>query len=76
MNLNEILSELHDESALLLLSRIKDGTATAAEIGQAINLLKHNNIQAPANNKPINSLLDSLPEFDEPEDAEGTAWLN
>lgn len=64
MNLNEILADLHDGTAKLLLERIEDGTATAAEIGQAINLLKHNNIQAPVTNNNMSSLLDSLPDFD------------
>lgn len=48
MDLSEILSGLHTKTAELLLKKIESGEASAAEIAQAIALLKHNNITATA----------------------------
>ncbi|WP_444957609.1 hypothetical protein [Microbulbifer sp. ZKSA002] len=55
--LQELLEQLHDEAARTLLERLKGGKATAAEIAQAINLLKHNGIQCDS--KP-GSILDEI----------------
>lgn len=46
MDLLAALEELHVESIRLLAKRIKDGSATASDIAQAVALLKHNNISA------------------------------
>ena len=44
----ELLGQLHDMVTKELLRRIESGEATAADIGQAIKLLKDNNIEAIA----------------------------
>lgn len=46
MDLQQLLGTLHSKTAELLLGRIDSGEASAAEIAQAIALLKHNNITA------------------------------
>jgi hypothetical protein len=44
----DALNALHAEVAKTLTARIKDGTATAADIQAAIKFLKDNNIEALA----------------------------
>jgi hypothetical protein len=65
--LNDILGDIQIELAGLVLKRIKDGTATAADLQVARGLLRDNNIQAiPSANPNLMRLAHSLP-FDEPE---------
>ncbi len=64
--LTDILEALHTDVAKLLAERIKDKSATASEIAQAINLLKHNNIQEVIKpDSPLGNLLKQIPEFKE-----------
>jgi ABC-type Zn uptake system ZnuABC Zn-binding protein ZnuA len=64
----ELLGLLHDAVAQDLLTKIKDGTATPAEISTAVKFLKDNGIEAvAAENSKLKNLADSLPEFDEEE---------
>jgi len=56
------LSDILDESAKLLLAKIKDGTATAADLNVARALLKDNGINAiPTKTNGLGGLADSLP---------------
>lgn len=69
---SEVLGRLHELVAKELTRRIERGEATAADIGQAIKLLKDNNITAiPTGDnglgKLVGSLKDRLP-FTEVED--------
>ncbi len=57
----ELLGELHSLVATELTRRIQSGEATAADIAQAIKLLKDNNISAiPTDNNPLGKLVDNL----------------
>lgn len=58
-----MLDELHEQTGLLLLQRIRNGEATAAEIGAAIKFLKDNGAtyDVITSDSPISNLLDSLP---------------
>lgn len=57
------LGELHSLVATELTRRIQSGEATAADIAQAIKLLKDNNISAiPTDNNPLGKLVDNLKE--------------
>ena len=57
----ELLGELHGLVATELTRRIQSGEATAADIAQAIKLLKDNNISAiPTDNNPLGKLVDNL----------------
>lgn len=59
----ELLGELHSLVATELTRRIQSGEATAADIAQAIKLLKDNNISAiPTDNNPLGKLVDNLKE--------------
>lgn len=65
--LTDILGDIQIELAGLVLQRIKDGTATAADMQVARGLLRDNNIQAiPQANPNLMRLADSLP-FDDVE---------
>lgn len=58
----ELLDDLHGALASTLLKRIKEGTATAADLNVARAMLKDNNVeQAAVPGSPIRSLADSLP---------------
>lgn len=57
-NLEELLAELHGEVIKTLLNRIKSGEASAQEIAQAINILKHDNIQLSKENDPAMQALE------------------
>ncbi len=58
------LSELHKELAKTLLKRVKDGTATAADLSVARQFLKDNGIEAvPREGKPLGELAKNLPQF-------------
>jgi hypothetical protein len=58
-----MLDELHEQTGLLLLQRIRNGEATAAEISAAIKFLKDNGAtyDVITSDSPISNLLDSLP---------------
>jgi len=64
----ELLGLLHDAVAQDLITKIKNGTATPAEISTAVKFLKDNGIEAlPTENSKLEKLANSLPEFDEEE---------
>ena len=67
----EVLGELHDMVAQVLLSKLQSGEATPAEINAAIKFLQNNNIEAAmAQEDPaLQKLIASLPKFDD-EDGE------
>lgn len=57
---------MHAALADALMKRIKDGTATAADLSVARQFLKDNAIQAdPVKGSPLGNLADSLPHFDD-----------
>lgn len=59
-------NELHGEIAKQLTKRIKDGTATAADIAVAVKFLKDNGITAtPVPKSPLGNLADELPTFED-----------
>jgi len=61
----QVLKDIQVETAKLLLARIKDGTATAADLSVARNILKDNGIQAkPVEGSPLGNLASSIPTFD------------
>lgn len=67
MRLDEILEELHSETAKTLLDRIKTGDATAADLSVARQFLKDNGIDSVAfKDSPVSNLAAVLP-FDDPE---------
>lgn len=45
-NLNDLLEQLHSVAVEELLTRIRSGDASAADLGVAVQLLKHNSITA------------------------------
>jgi hypothetical protein len=58
----EVLTDLHAALADALSARIKDGTATAADLSVAVKFLKDNGIDAIAKGgSPLARLRDSLP---------------
>jgi hypothetical protein len=60
--LTEALESIHDGMARELLRRIEDGSATAADLNVALNLLKHNGVTSvPGASKPISNLASKLP---------------
>ena len=62
MRLDEILEELHNETAKTLLDRIKTGEATAADLSVARQFLKDSGIDAVAfKDSPISNLAAVLP---------------
>jgi ribosomal protein L1 len=62
----DLMSILHDTVAQELLNRIKDGTATAADISNAIKFLKDNGIEARADrNAAVASLASQFPSFED-----------
>lgn len=70
-SLMDILEDMHTALAVDLLKRIKDGTATAAELSVARQLLKDNKIEAqPKKGTPLGDLAD-LPVFDDMPDEPG-----
>lgn len=65
---DELLDLLHGELAKEFLRRIKDGTATAADLSAARQFLKDNGIDAiPKQGSPMNDLIQNLP-FEATED--------
>jgi len=58
---SEALGNLHELVTWELTRRIESGEATAADIAQAIKLLKDNGISAvPTDNNPLGKLMGSL----------------
>jgi len=67
MDIDKIMEMLHKELTEDLLSRVKSGAATAAELNVARQLLKDNGIDSVAfKDSPILKLSESLP-FADPE---------
>lgn len=71
--LKKLYTDLHVHSVKLLLKRIKDGTATAADLSVARALLRDNGIDINAGNKktPLLQLAEELPFDPEAEAATG-----
>lgn len=66
--LHKIYADIHLASAELLLARIKEGSATAADLAVARTILKDNNITVkPVKGSPMGNLAASLPQFDDHE---------
>ena len=66
-DLNDLLTQLHEGIAEDLLSRIKSGNATAAELTAAIKFLKDNGIDAHIKAaSPLANLAEILP-FQDPD---------
>lgn len=64
----ETLASLHETVAQTLLDKIKDGTATASDISNAIKFLKDNGIEAiPGPENPVGGLARQFPTFPEEE---------
>lgn len=63
-------SELHTLLTNALISRIKDGSATAADLSVARQMLKDNGINSTGAQKPIRKLAEILP-FEDPQMADG-----
>ena len=62
----DIMNALHGVVAGELKKRIEDGSATAADISNAIKFLKDNGIEADALSNPgVKSLARAFPEFGE-----------
>lgn len=57
-NLEQMLADLHGAVIKTLLDRINTGTASAQEIAQAINILKHDNIQLSSEDDPAMQALE------------------
>lgn len=58
----ELFNELHNALAKDLLQRIKDGTATAADLNVARAFLKDNGVDAiPSQGSPVGDLVANLP---------------
>lgn len=67
MDIDKLLELLHKDLAEELLSRIKSGAATAAELNVARQMLKDNGIDSVAfKDSPILKLSETLP-FADPE---------
>jgi len=68
---NDALSALHGALATALADKIKEGTATAADLSVAKAFLKDNGITAtPVPGSPLANLLDTAPDAPFDEDAE------
>ncbi|WP_142850673.1 hypothetical protein [Telmatospirillum sp. J64-1] len=61
-----LMEELHGAVARELLRRIKEGTATAADINVARQFLKDNNVNADdPQDSPLGALVSNLPFLDD-----------
>jgi len=68
---SKTLADLHEGIAQELLSRVRSGEATAAELSVATKFLKDNGIEAvAAQDSPLANLAASLPMFDASTDDE------
>ncbi len=64
-----LLAELHSQTAEHLITRLKSGQATPAEVSNAIRFLKDNGIEAvPEANDALHRIVNSLPDFEDSED--------
>lgn len=71
---DEVLGELHIAVAEDLLAKIKEGTATPAEINAAIKFLANNHIEVnTVAGSPTERLANALPHFDDDDNEEATA---
>lgn len=62
MDLEQLLSTLHEEIAKKLLEKVRSGDVTAAELNVARQFLKDNNVDAvPKKGSSLGSLVDELP---------------
>lgn len=60
-----VLNPMLSEMATLLRDRIKDKTATAADLSVARQLLRDNGVTAiPVKKSPLGQLVDEMPDFD------------
>lgn len=60
-----ILNPMLSEMATLLRNRIKEGTATAADLAVARQLLRDNGVTAiPVKASPLGRLVDEMPTFE------------
>lgn len=74
---SKTLGDLHEGIAQELLSRIRSGEATAAELSVATKFLKDNGIEAiAAQDSPLANLAASLPMFDASENDEDTNFTH
>lgn len=65
-----LLGHLHNAVATDLIKVIESGEATSSEVSNAIRFLKDNGIEASTDlNDKLSRLKDSLPDFDEDEEA-------
>lgn len=65
------LGSLHEIVARELIKRIESGEATAADINNALKMLKDNGIEAlPDKNEAIRSLASTLPVFTDDADSD------
>lgn len=61
-NIQPLLAELHLEVVTELLTRVRSGDATTADINAAIKLLKDNNITVEAiEDSPVTEIVATLP---------------
>lgn len=67
--LDETLGQMHEALAVLLLNKIKEGTASAQEMAAAIKFLKDNNItSAIEKGSPLANLREQFPVFNDDEE--------
>jgi hypothetical protein len=60
--LKELLDDLHRETILQLLQRVRSGEATAADLNVARAMLKDNHVNAlPVPGSPLGNLANELP---------------
>ena len=72
-SLQDMLQALHSEVADCLLKKIREGTATAADLGVARQFLKDNGIDSvPVEGSKTFKLSEAMP-FPDPESEENTA---
>jgi hypothetical protein len=66
---DDLLGELHEAIAQELLSRVKTGEATPADLSAAIRFLKDNKIEAVMEQgDTLDQLYKNLPDFDDDAD--------
>lgn len=63
-NIDDLLQELHGALVQELLTKVRSGDATAADLSVARQLLKDHGVNAdPDKNKPMRELVDNLPDL-------------
>lgn len=64
----DLLAELHLETAKLLLSKVRSGEITPSELATAVKMLKDNKIEAQITpGDTLHQLYASLPDYDDEE---------